>query len=257
MRTVGIDLAVQPQKTGIAHIDWDAEGLGTATVKTGASDDEIVAELLDPRADVIGLDVPLGWPTRFVEMLVAHHDLQPIEAGGWPELYDAMRMRTTDHWIRQNCGANPISVSANMIGATAMRAAWLLSTAEQAGLVVDRSGLSGRVVEVYPAGALRQWGISASGYKARGAVGTELQRVFAAVSDGLRLTVPSGVANDHELDALICAVVARMARTGMTHDVPEEHREAARREGWIHLPVSRLADSRAVVADGRSWPVAR
>ena len=80
----------------------------------------------------------------------------------------------------------------------------------------------------------------------------ELQRVFAAVSDGLRLTVPSGVANDHEVDALICAVVARMARTGMTHGVPEEHREAARREGWIHLPVSRLADSRAVVADGRT-----
>jgi hypothetical protein len=170
-------------------------------------------------------------------MLAAHHGLRSIEASNWPELYDAMRMRATDHWIRENCGANPISVSANMIGATAMRAAWLLS---QSGLDVDRSGLEGRVVEVYPAGALRQWGISASGYKARTAVATELQRVFAAVTEGSKLTVASEVANDHELDALICAVVARMARTGQTHEIPEEHREAARREGWIHMPIGRL-----------------
>jgi hypothetical protein len=201
MRTVGIDLAVQPQKTGIAHIDWDADGLGTATVRTGADDRAILAQLL---------------------------------------AYDAMRMRTTDHWIRENFGANPISVSANMIGATAMRAAWLLSQAEQAGLVVDRSGLVGKVVEVYPAGALRQWGISTSGYKARRAVATDLQRVFTAVTNGLRLTVASDVVNDHELDALVCAVVARMARTGRTHEISEEHLETARREGWIHLPVSPL-----------------
>jgi predicted nuclease with RNAse H fold len=240
MRTVGIDLAVQPQKTGIAHIDWDADGLGTATVRTGADDRAILAELLASTTDVIGLDVPLGWPTRFVEMLVAHRDHQPIKAGDWPKLYDAMRMRTTDHWIRENFGANPISVSANMIGATAMRAAWLLSQAEQAGLVVDRSGLVGKVVEVYPAGALRQWGISTSGYKARRAVATDLQRVFTAVTNGLRLTVASDVVNDHELDALVCAVVARMARTGRTHEISEEHLETARREGWIHVPVSPL-----------------
>ena len=237
MRTVGIDLAVQPQKTGIAWIDWDAGGRGTAKVRTGADDDEILAELRDPGTDIIGLDVPLGWPTRFVEMVAAHHDLRSIPDGNWRDLYDAMRMRVTDHWVRENCGANPISVSANMIGATAMRAAWLLS---QAGIDVDRSGLQGKVVEVYPAGALRQWGISASGYKARGAVATQLQRVFAAVTEGSKLAVTAEVTNDHQLDALICAVVARMARTGQTYEIPEGHREAARREGWIHLPVGRL-----------------
>jgi hypothetical protein len=64
--------------------------------------------------------------------------------------------------------------------------------------------------------------------------------VLAAVTKGVKLTVASEAANDHELDALICAVVARMARTGQTYEIPEEHRETAQREGWIHLPVSRL-----------------
>src|SRR5918996_5311769 len=118
MRTVGIDLAVQPRKTGIARIDWTADYVGIATVSTGADDDAILEALLDPYTDVIGLDVPLGWPIHFVEMLVAHQDHQPIEANRWTDLYDAMRMRITDQWIRKRCGANPMSVSANMIGAT-------------------------------------------------------------------------------------------------------------------------------------------
>jgi hypothetical protein len=60
------------------------------------------------------------------------------------------------------------------------------------------------------------------------------------VTYGSRLTVASDVVNDHELDALVCAVVARMARTGRTHEISEEHLETARREGWIHVPVSPL-----------------
>lgn len=127
-----------------------------------------------------------------------------------------------------------------MIGATAMRASWLLSQAEQVGLVVDRSGVEGNVVEVYPGAALRQWGLPYSGYKSGRSAGDQRQRVLAKLIEGMGLTVTTDVTNDHQLDALICAVVARMARTGRTYPIPEEHRESAQLEGWIHMPVAPL-----------------
>jgi hypothetical protein len=241
MRTVGVDLAAQPKKTGIAWIDWSDDGQGSATFATGAGDDAILMALRDPDTEVIGFDVPLGWPDRFVDMLVAHHDQKTIGARAWPELYEAARLRTTDHWIQDVCGANPMSVSANMIGATAMRAAWLLSQAQEAGVAIDRSGMTGKVVEVYPGAALRRWGLSPAGYKSGDAVAAHLQQLFTALTRGTHMTLASAVSNDHELDALVCAVVARMARTGLTHDIPAEHRDVARREGWIHLPVRPLA----------------
>lgn len=108
MRTIGIDLAVEPRKTGIAAIDWSPDGSGTATARTGADDNTILELLLDSEAHVIGFDVPLGWPTRFVEMIVAHHDYSPIKADSWDELYGASRLRATDYWLHETCGANPM-----------------------------------------------------------------------------------------------------------------------------------------------------
>jgi predicted RNase H-like nuclease len=41
---------------------------------------------------------------------------------------------------------------------------------------------------------------------------------------------------DHDLDALICALVGRAAATGRTRRPAEDQRDRARREGWIHVP---------------------
>ena len=48
-------------------------------------------------------------------------------------------------------------------------------------------------------------------------------------------------AEDHSLDALIASLVARAFGLGHTTLPEEEDVEAARREGWIHLPTIRLA----------------
>lgn len=52
--------------------------------------------------------------------------------------------------------------------------------------------------------------------------------------------------DDHDLDAFLCAVVARAARLGLT-SAPDNDADVAvaRREGWIHLPT---ADVETVVA---------
>ena len=42
--------------------------------------------------------------------------------------------------------------------------------------------------------------------------------------------------SDDAFDALVAALVARAAAVDLVEEVPEEEREAARREGWIALP---------------------
>ena len=44
------------------------------------------------------------------------------------------------------------------------------------------------------------------------------------------------IASDHVLDAFICALVARDADLRGVQ-VSSAHRDAARQEGWIHLPL--------------------
>ena len=240
MRCIGIDLAVRPDRTGVAVIDWRPDGGGVATVRTGTDDAEILDLLTDDATDVVGLDVPLGWPDRFVDAVRAHADRRPLPDLDWGDAYAELRLRVTDRWLRTRCGANPMSVSTNLIAAPALRAAWLLARAEQHGVVVDRSGRTGRVVEVYPGAALRVWGLPFSGYKSGPQAQRTQGRIRAAVLDAMGLELVGDVRNDHELDALLCAVIARLSRIRATRPVPEQHSEVAEREGWIHVPLGPL-----------------
>ncbi|MBW3663468.1 MAG: DUF429 domain-containing protein [Actinobacteria bacterium] len=49
-------------------------------------------------------------------------------------------------------------------------------------------------------------------------------------------------ADDHQLDALIAALVAGLARQGRTAPIPDEWLEDAVREGWIHVPIGVVSD---------------
>ena len=44
------------------------------------------------------------------------------------------------------------------------------------------------------------------------------------------------MASDDALDAVLCALIARAAALGLTVPPPDQDRERARAEGWIHLP---------------------
>lgn len=244
MRSVGIDLAVQPSNTGVASIAWQPDGSGVASLSDTGDDDALVELLLDRDVDVVGLDVPLGWPVAFVDAVVTRRAGRQIVVDSWADFYARTRSRATDRWLRSSSAqANPISVSMDKIGATAMRAAWLLSRAEGEGLEIDRTGLTGRVVEVYPAAALKQWRLLHSGYK--GSDLATLRNLSGEFLRRSRITVDAEISNDHELDALISAVVARLARTGGTQLIPRDLLELARSEGWIHIPTGPLSEARS------------
>jgi len=243
MRTLGIDLSANPAKTGACRIDWDSREV--AFLRRPVADEELVAAAAS--SDMTGIDVPLGWPDAFVDAVVAHRD-----GTGWPTVSVEppadrvpLRYRRTDLAVIAD-GGRPMSVSSDRIGVAAMRGARLQHLLDAAGVPVDRSGVTGRVAEVYPAAALRAWGLASTQYKGRVNAPACASLVAELVSRCGPLQAGAAAAlhgcDDDGLDAFVCALIARAVVVGHTTRPPPEHMGVARREGWIHVPTIGLAE---------------
>lgn len=229
--TLGVDLAARPENTAYCLIEWIKPKACIRVLGCGA-DDARLLELFG-RSDKIGIDAPFGWPTAFAAAVYAHQ-----RRNVWPAVRTAsLRYRTTDHIVREGIKRWPLSVSSDLIGVTAMRAARLLSETGR----IDRTG-RGRFVEVYPAAALRIWGFPSTGYKKK--PGEEKRqvvthRLITATKPWLDWPVDAQQAcekSDDVLDAVVAALVARAAATDQIEPIPRKHMATAKREGWIVLP---------------------
>ncbi len=239
VRTLGIDLSANPAKTAACEIDWD---VGTVTfIDRPATDHQLVEAIAG--ADMTGLDIPLGWPDSFIDAIDAHHRGDPWPAAGVepPADREPLRFRVTDLATRTG-GAQPLSVSTDRIGVAAMRGARIQHLCRAAGTEIDRSGTSGKIAEVYPAAALRRWGLTSSGYKGRPnivachALAAELTSRCGPLAQAVEERLVG--CDDDALDSVICAIVARAVLQGRTTASPAEHLAVARREGWIHVPTA-------------------
>ena len=245
MLTVGVDLAAEPVNTAVARISWSAGGAEISELLVGA-DDAVLLDHIMP-ADKVGIDCPLGWPRRFVEFVAQHQAdafVAPIDIAGkdWRRL---LANRETDLVTREVVGLVPLSVAADRIGLAAMRCAGLLARLAAEGRPVDRSGAA-VVVEVYPAAALKQWGLPFRRYKGalNAGVRDELVDQLAAAAPWLRFGACEQECrqSDHALDAVVAALNARAAALARVTAPGVEHAAAARTEGWIALPTGGLAD---------------
>jgi len=243
MRTLGIDLSANPKKTGACHVDW--RSLGVTFLRRPVADEDLVEAAAS--SDMTAIDVPLGWPVEFVDALVAHRD-----GTGWPSVSVEppadrvpLRYRVTDLAVIA-AGARPLSVSTDRIGVAAMRGARLQHLLDAAGVPVDRSGVTGRIVEAYPAAALRAWGLASSQYKGKvnATACASLVLELVAGCGPLRASAAAALdgCDDDGLDAFVCALVARAVVLGHTTPPPPKHLGVARREGWIHVPTASLAE---------------
>jgi predicted nuclease with RNAse H fold len=155
--TVGVDLAAADQRTAIAAVEWSPSGAEVRDVAVGVGDDRIVEAFAT--ADKVGIDCPVGWPVPFVE-LVAGRSATPADTGAtWRH---SLAWRTTDDVVWKGDGILPLSVSADRIAHAAFRCAGILARLDQP---LDGSGV---LAEVYPAAALKRWGIPYKGLKATG-----------------------------------------------------------------------------------------
>ncbi len=264
--TLGIDLAASPDGTGLCIIGWHSNGPVLIALARGSYDGatldnrSILAALKGGAQNLsiakAGIDAPFGWPDPFVKAVLDNH-----EGDGWPRESEVSRrqlmLRHTDHVIWDRTGKKPLSVSADKLGATAMRCAALLTEIGQVlgAKEVARDG-SGLVCEVYPDPALRQWTSDSSNslgrresYKGpkRGARRLELAKLLAkrvGLQDPDGLLDLCGLQDDY-IDALLCALIARAAdreKTFAAPAEPENERELILREGWIHHPNCELDD---------------
>ena len=140
----------------MAVLRWSVTGAAVQSLVLEVDDAAITNAATD--ADKLGIDCPLGWPDDFLLFLQEHHAGQlvaPQEVGG-QDWRRKLAYRATDRAVRERTGLTPLSVAADRIGLTAMRAAGILSRLAAEGRPVDRAG-NGIVVEVYPAASLRCW----------------------------------------------------------------------------------------------------
>lgn len=238
MSVLGIDLAAGAKKT-YACVLHRADGSLRAEIHSRCDDERLLG--LAEGCDKIAIDAPFGWPREFVFALNAHRSFEawPAPDHGPPEVFRAaLSFRATDRVVMHT--RRPLSVSTDKLGVTAMRCAHLLHRWASAGATVDRAG-RGTFVEVYPAGALVRWGLEGSGYKGsdKSALESLVSRVLAELP---RLELSE---SDHALcssvddafDALVAALVAQASLLGLTDAPPDDRRDQAAEEGWIHLPV--------------------
>ncbi|HEY7173638.1 MAG TPA: DUF429 domain-containing protein [Micromonosporaceae bacterium] len=253
MLTLGIDLAASPARTAACTIDWTASGV-RGEVRPPPLDDADLLRLMRD-ADRIGIDCPLGWPVAFVEAVASYQagDAWPGRDAADPGAYRrALVYRRTDELVVAG-GSRPLSVSTDRIGVVALRCAALLDAfaPPSPGVSPDRSGTSA-VAEVYPAAAMRRWGLTAAGYKAtRVRAEAALDRLVADLRAAAPwLDLPDATwahcrRTDHAFDAVIASLVTRAVARGLTiRPGTDEDRSLAAVEGWIHVPTGDIADLR-------------
>lgn len=206
-------------------------------IENGVTDERAVD--LAAHVDFVGIDAPFGWPRAWAAAVARHRPGEPFDADGTPA---ALTRRETDLWVAANTGIHPLSVAANLIGATAIRCARLIHAI---GKPID-AGLSPRAAltsEVYPAVALLRWGLPHRLYKGRSHQVARTDLVGSIVARGLPVTLAHAhrralEASDDALDSLVCSLVARAVAIGLTDDAPPALRDAAAAEGWIRIPSS-------------------
>ncbi|MDW5598762.1 DUF429 domain-containing protein [Conexibacter stalactiti] len=294
--TVGVDLAAQDRNTALCVVRWHGREARVLEARRGISDEAILdaaeraadehgggGERAERAADggayAVGIDAPFGWPVAFERAIAAWTGGEP-----WPEPRSpvaaerdeqsrTLRLRLTDRWVARETGRVPLSVSTDLIGICAMRAAALLSAAAMrgdgstgvagagesgmgvAGVGVAAAGarslsrVHGPWFEVYPAAARWRWELPTANDKRDGALRearlATLEARVAEVGATLSLSAETRercVASDDVLDALLCAFVARAAQLRRTHAPPSDPAGTIAREGWIHVPTGGVGD---------------
>lgn len=249
MRTLGVDLSSQPAKTAACLIEWGEDGAEVLTLTTRLTDDDILALAEDLErsgdwgaGDAIGVDAPFGWPQPFVEF-VGRSPLSTMPFEAWDDdRRKQLCFRQTDLRVHEDLELWPLTVAAEKIAMPAMRCAGILRALE----VQDRSGGDG-VFEVYPAAALKAWGLPHRKYKqtkrndpvAKKVLNDLCERVcnncgrltFSNESERMRCSQ-----DDHAFDSLVAALVARAAALGRTVRPRNEEEDLSRVEGWIAVP---------------------
>ena len=245
-RVTGVDLAAQPERTALCELEIrPGRQPWLAALTRGVTNQDIVDAAL--RSDLVAIDAPFGWPDPFIDFLVNQRTRGPHQ----PPLQDPREIwfRRTD--IMMTPLKMPLSVASDRIARTAYRAMGVLEELANAGIAIDRSGVTGKVIEVYPGAGLMCWGpLPSPSYKGTAnenrASCRSLAEALVTALGGVSIDSPADSSvvarlseSDDHLDAFVCALIAGAKIMGEVVNVPcpgDEDHDRATREGWIYLP---------------------
>lgn len=233
------NLAGADNHTAMATIEWLPDRAVVRSLVLDVSDIRTVEA--SQHADTIGLDCPLGWPDSFVSLVTAHRSGHVAVVDGEDAQWRRhLAFRLADDVVREATGIVPLNVAADRIAHAAFRCAGLLAMLAAAGQDVERCG-GGKMVEVYPAGPLRRWGLTHRGYKGRHQQVQHGDLALCAAAPWLELGAfkPLCRRGHDAFDSVIAALNARATAIGKATGPDDEQRVIARTEGWIALPTRR------------------
>jgi len=257
--TLGIDFSADVAKTIACEVDWTEHHVRFHK----KVDDQRIRSWAEGREhNTIAIDVPFGWPERFLKVTARHRLLSraEIKIGSYETISEQLRYRKTDEFVRSETGRTPLSVSASFLGCAALRFALIQADLSLDGYGIDRTGLSGKFVEVYPAAALDIWWSKTPVKRDKEEYA---RKIFKWLEEKLGGSLRSAIrraaqkealeSSDDAADALICALMARAVQLSRPPEnrrlvrCPDEYwdkhpgtKEATEREGWIWLPAGRL-----------------
>lgn len=238
--TWGLDMSTSKAKTAAVAITWKPGEARIVDIRNPLHAADIATLIAEHGDCSWAVDVPFGWPDRFVALMASRHeaplplDAMPLDADWEVWRTQQIAQRRTDAFLTTDprIKTRPLPASFQLLGATA--AMWVLIEARLVtlGLDIDRAGIKGSVCETYPRAALSGWGFKSKSK----ADWPALQRLcpFLTVEPGLEKRLDT----DDVCDAVACALVARAREKRQTiqpHD--DDELAAARREGWIHVSV--------------------
>lgn len=177
-------------------------------VKSRLSPDDIV-NLIHSEDAQFAVDVPFGWPDTFTDFVVAHRgqaQMLPRDREAWRK--ETLARRATDQRLARH-GALPLPASFDRLGKTAVMWSAIEYDLRQRGVVIDRSGLTGRVCETYPTAALAAWSL---GKKEPTLEVIERSFPWLTIGENLRGLLTT----DDACDAAVCALMARGKALGIT-----------------------------------------
>lgn len=251
LRVAGVDLAAEASGTALAVLrvapgEHGPGGVVLEHLRLGVDDETLLAETR--AVELIGIDCAFGWPVDFVDFVARQASGARLTSDDTGDLAWRRRLahRETDRVVTERTGARPLSVATDRLGMTALRCAVLLDRLAGDGRVVERSGEHpSAVVEVYPAMALRVWGLRRPGYKVAGSRASAGRDARTALIADLRRAAPWLELGEHgplmaasadALDAVLAALVALAHRVGASIPPEPAQRQRARVEGWIAIP---------------------
>lgn len=238
MRCAGVDLAAELRNTAVCVLEMHGDYLNVVDLSVGVADETILHVI--ENVQHTGVDVPVGWPAPFASFIADHAlGTLAVPATTGSQWRRSLAMRATDLYVREHVGLSPLSVSTNLLAYPAFRWAGLEAALRDRGHPVSRDG-SGRIAEIYPAAALKCWGLPHNGYK-----GSQRAARREYILDGVLRNFPAlnitgfaalAVGSDHALDALLAALMAHLKSQGGAVAPPPQYQRLAQQEGWIWFP---------------------